>query len=113
MIMRSQAVGIDALKTGGATCEAIDKASRDVIINDGYGDKFRHRLGHAIGWDVHESPFLSEGDTTSVQDGMVFTVEPSVWQDGSYSARVEDCVVVRPDGGEKLTNGYQDLIVIE
>jgi Xaa-Pro dipeptidase len=113
MIMRSQAAGIDALKTGGATCEAIDKASRDVIINDGYGDKFRHRLGHAIGWDVHESPFLSEGDTTSVQDGMVFTVEPSVWQDGSYSARVEDCVVVRPDGGEKLTNGYQDLIVIE
>jgi Xaa-Pro dipeptidase len=113
MIMRSQAAGIEALKAGAATCEAIDKASRDVIANDGCGDKFMHRLGHAIGWDVHESPFLSEGDTTTVQDGMVFTVEPSVWQDGSYSARVEDCVVVRPDGGEKLTNGYQDLIVIE
>lgn len=113
MIMRSQAAGIAALKAGAITCEAVDKASRDVIINDGYGDKFQHRLGHAIGWDVHEPPFLSKGDATTVQDGMVFTVEPSVWQDGSFSARVEDCVVVRADGGEKLTNGYQDLIVIE
>jgi Xaa-Pro aminopeptidase len=113
MIMRSQAAGIAALRSGATTCEAVDKASRDVIVRDGYGPKFRHRLGHAIGWDVHEPPFLSEGDTTTVQDGMVFTVEPSVWQDGSYSARVEDCVVVRAEGGEKLTNGFQDLIVVE
>jgi Xaa-Pro dipeptidase len=113
MIMRSQAAGIAALKAGAVTCENVDKASRDVIANDGYGENFRHRLGHAIGWDVHEPPFLSKGDTTTVQEGMVFTVEPSVWQDNSFSARVEDCVVVRPGGGEKLTNGYQDLIVIE
>lgn len=113
MIMRSQAAGIAALKAGAVTCEAVDQASRDVIINDGYGDKFQHRLGHAIGWDVHEPPFLSKGDVTTVQEGMVFTVEPSVWQDGSFSARVEDCVVVRADGGEKLTNGFQELIVIE
>ena len=113
MIMRSQAAGIAALKAGTITCEEVDRVSRDVIAKDGYGDKFRHRLGHAIGWDVHEPPFLMEGDATVVQEGMVFTVEPSVWQDGSFSARVEDCVVVRPDGGEKLTSGYQDLIVIE
>ena len=113
MIMRSQAAGIAALRAGVATCEEVDKASRDVIVADGYGEKFRHRLGHAIGWDVHEPPFLTKGDRTTVEEGMIFTVEPSVWQDGSYSARVEDCVVVRPDGGEKLTGGYQDLIVIE
>ena len=113
MIMRSQAAGIAALRAGAAICENVDKAARDVVVAAGYGPKFQHRLGHAIGWDVHEPPFLSKGDTTTVQDGMVFTVEPSVWQDGSFSARVEDCVVVRPDGGEKLTGGYQDLIVIE
>ena len=113
MIMRAQAAGIAALKPGAVTCEAVDRTSRDVIVKDGYGEKFRHRLGHAIGWDVHEPPFLSEGDATTVQDGMVSTVEPSVWQDGSFSARVEDCVVVRREGGEKLTDGYQDLIVIE
>lgn len=113
MIMRSQAAGIAALKAGCVTCESVDRVSRNVIVGEGYGDKFRHRLGHAIGWDVHEPPFLSDGDTTTVLDGMVFTVEPSVWQDGGFSARVEDCVVVRPDGGEKLTNRFQDLIVVD
>ena len=113
MIMRSQAAGIAALKAGQAACEDVDRAARDVIANDGYGDRFRHRLGHGIGWDVHEPPFLTKGDATTVEEGMVFTVEPSVWQTDGFSARVEDCIVVRPGGGEKLTNGYQDLIVID
>lgn len=113
MIMRSQAAGIADLKSGQATCEDVDMAARDVITADGYGDLFRHRLGHGIGWDVHEPPFLTKGDATTVEEGMIFTVEPSVWQNHGFSARVEDCIVVRPDGGEKLTNGYQDLIVIE
>lgn len=113
LVMDSQRAGIEALKAGGATCEAVDKAARDVIEQAGYGDKFRHRLGHGIGWDVHEPPFLTRGDTTGIEEGMVFTIEPSIFQDGSVSARVEDCVVARPGGGEALTRGFQDLIVIE
>ncbi len=113
LIMKSQAAGIAALKAGAITCAEVDRVARDVIADAGYGDKFRHRLGHAIGWDVHEPPFLTAGDETVVEEGMIFTVEPSIFQDGTFSARVEDCVVVRPDGGEKLTDGWQDLIVIE
>jgi len=84
-----------------------------VLVEAGYGDRFRHRLGHAIGWDVHEPPFLTRGDTTTVEEAMVFTIEPSIFQDGGASARVEDCVVAGPAGGDPLTSGFQDLIVIE
>lgn len=113
LIMDSQAAGIAALKAGQITCAAVDKIARDVIADAGYGDKFRHRLGHAIGWDVHEPPFLTAGDETVVQEGMIFTIEPSIFQEGTFSARVEDCIVARPGGGEALTKGYQDLIVVE
>jgi Xaa-Pro aminopeptidase len=113
LIMDSQRAGIEALRAGQITCEAVDKAARDVLVEAGYGAAFRHRLGHAIGWDVHEPPFLTKGDTTTVEEGMIFTIEPSIFQDGTVSARVEDCIVARPAGGEPLTSGFQDLIVIE
>nr|WP_255670664.1 M24 family metallopeptidase [Cognatishimia sp. F0-27] len=113
LIMDSQRAGIVALKAGEVTCEAVDKAARDVLVDAGYGAAFRHRLGHAIGWDVHEPPFLTKGDETLVQEGMIFTIEPSIFQDRKVSARVEDCIVARPGGGEALTSGFQDLIVIE
>ncbi|PWJ10050.1 M24 family metallopeptidase [Jannaschia seohaensis] len=113
LIMESQAAGIAALKAGAVTCEEVDKAARDVLEDAGYGHAFRHRLGHGIGWDVHEPPFLTKGDATPVREGMIFTIEPSIFQDGDVSARVEDCIVARPGGGEALTSGFQDLIVIE
>lgn len=113
LIMESQRAGIAALKAGATSCEAVDKAARDVLVDAGYGDKFRHRLGHGIGWDVHEPPFLTHGDATPVEEGMIFTIEPSIFQEVGVSARVEDCVVARPDGGEALTTGFQELIVIE
>jgi Xaa-Pro dipeptidase len=84
-----------------------------VIEEGGYGKWFRHRLGHGIGMDVHEPPFLTKGDETPLQEGMLFTIEPSITQDNSFSARVEDIVVARPGGGEPLTRGFQSLIVIE
>jgi Xaa-Pro aminopeptidase len=113
LIMDSQRAGIAALKAGAVTCEEVDRIARDVIADAGYGAAFRHRLGHAIGWDVHEPPFLTRGDTTVVQEGMIFTIEPSIFQDGTFSARVEDCIVARPGGGEALTTGWQDLVVVE
>ena len=79
----------------------------------GYGETFRHRLGHGIGMDVHEPPFLTKGDETPLEDGMLFTIEPSIMQLNDFSARVEDVIVARPGGGEKLTNGWQDLIVVD
>jgi Xaa-Pro aminopeptidase len=112
LVMESQAAGIAALREGN-TCEQADAAARAVIEEGGYGYAFRHRLGHGIGMDVHEPPFLTKGDTTALRDGMCFTVEPSIFIPHHLGARVEDVVVVRGGGGEPLTTGYQSLRVIE
>ena len=113
LVMASQAAGIAALKAGEATTTQADAAARKVIEDAGYGETFRHRLGHGIGMDVHEPPFLTKGDETPLQEGMLFTIEPSITQFNTFSSRVEDVVVARPNGGEPLTRGFQELIVIE
>lgn len=113
LVMDSQAAGIAALKAGQATTSQVDVAARKVIEDAGYGEFFRHRLGHGIGMDVHEPPFLTKGDETPLQEGMMFTIEPSITQLNSFSTRVEDVVVARPNGGEPLTKGFQSLIVID
>lgn len=113
LIMESQRAGIAALKAGEVTCEQVDHAARQYLVDAGYGQFFRHRLGHGIGWDVHEPPFLTKGDTTVVREGMMFTIEPSIFQATGPSARVEDVIVARPGGGEPLTRGFQDLFVVD
>lgn len=112
LVMQSQAAGIAALKPGQTAAQA-DAAARSVIEAAGYGEAFRHRLGHGIGLDVHEAPFLTASDHTPLEAGMLFTVEPSLMQFDTFSARVEDVVAVRADGGEPLTSGFQTLQVVE
>lgn len=111
LVMGAQAAGIAALR-GGNRCEEADAAARQVIVDGGYGEAFMHRLGHAIGMDVHETPFLTAGDETTLQAGMCFTVEPSIFIPHKFGCRVEDVIVVRADGGEPLTKGYQELQVV-
>ncbi len=111
LVMTSQAAGIAALRAGN-TCAAADAAARQVIVDGGYGPAFRHRLGHGIGMDVHEPPFLTAGDTTVLAPGMCFTAEPSIFMPHVQGARVEDVVVVRENGGEPLTSGFQPLHIV-
>ena len=111
LVMGAQAAGISALKAG-STCAKADAAARAVIEEGGYGAAFMHRLGHAIGLDVHESPFLTESDETVLKEGMCFTAEPSIFIPHKLGCRTEDVVVVRGDGGEPLTTGYQTLHVV-
>jgi Xaa-Pro dipeptidase len=113
LVMRSQKAGIDALQSGRRTAEEVDALARAVIIDAGYGDYFTHRLGHGIGLDVHEPPFLDKGDARLLEDGMCFTVEPSVFMPGNLGARTEDVIVVGPEGGEPLTDYDRGLLVIE
>ena len=112
LVMEAQAAGIAALREG-SSAESADAAARAVIEAGGYGAAFRHRLGHGIGMDVHEAPFLTRGDATLLQEGMCFTVEPSIFLPHRLGARVEDVVVVRPAGGEPLTAGHQSLLVVD
>ncbi len=112
LVMEAQAVGIKALYAGNTAAQA-DAAARAVIEEGGYGAAFRHRLGHAIGLDVHERPWLLAGDDTILQPGMCFTVEPSIFLPHHFGARVEDVVVVGTNGGEPLTSGFQELSIVE
>ncbi len=112
LVMDAQAAGIAALKMGN-TCEQADAAARDVITAGGYGEAFRHRLGHAIGLDVHETPFLTAGDATALRLGMCFTAEPSIFIPHHLGARVEDVIVVGENDGEALTNGFQPLHIVD
>src|SRR5258708_11869865 len=96
-IMAAQAAGIQALRANAVTCQEVDRAARAVVVQAGYGPNFRHRLGHSIGMDVHEPPFLIEGDTTTVQTGMDFTIEPSIIVPDGFSARTEDIIIATPN----------------
>lgn len=113
LVMRAAEVGIQALQDGQRTAEQVDALARQVIVDGGYGDWFRHRLGHGIGLDVHEPPYLDRGDSRQVVRGMCFTVEPSVFIPGRLGARTEDVVVVGgPEGGRLLTQYRRDLQVV-
>ncbi|MHB1243066.1 MAG: M24 family metallopeptidase [Gaiellaceae bacterium] len=86
----------------GALAREVNAACRGPIEAAGLGDGFRHRMGHGIGLDVHERPFLSVEDDTPLEEGMTFTDEPSILVDGSFGIRVEDVIAVSPDGGRVL-----------
>jgi Xaa-Pro aminopeptidase len=113
LVMRAADVGIRALCDERYTAEEVDALARQVIVDGGYGEWFRHRLGHGIGLDVHEPPYLDRGDMSRLKRNMCFTVEPSIFIPGRFGARTEDVVVVGGEqGGRLLTRYRRDLQVV-
>ena len=112
LVMTAQTTAIESMKDGDMTCEQLDSVARGIIERGGYGDNFVHRLGHGIGLTVHEPPYLYIPDKTMLQEGMTFTVEPSILLFGEWSARVEDVVMVTKTGGETFSNFHKDLTTI-
>ena len=110
LVLAAQEAGRAALRPGVPANE-VNLACRRPIEEGGYGPNFKHRMGHGIGMDVHERPFVSEEDETPLEEGMTFTDEPSILVDGRFGVRIEDVVVCEPDGGRKLNAFPPDLIV--
>ncbi len=96
----------------GHTAADVDRAAREVIAAGGYGPYFVHRVGHGLGLEGHEDPSMHGRNTTPLALGMTFTVEPGIYLPGKGGVRIEDDVVVGPQGGLSLSDLPRELRVV-
>ncbi len=96
----------------GVKCEDVDSVARRVISDYGYGEYFIHRTGHGIGLEVHEEPYIVQGNTGILEPGMAFSIEPGIYIPGRYGVRIEDCVIVCDNGIEPFTEFPTELTVV-
>ncbi|HTY41860.1 MAG TPA: Xaa-Pro peptidase family protein [Thermoanaerobaculia bacterium] len=102
IVLEAQSAAIDKAAPGVA-CAEVDAAARRVIEKAGYGEYFTHRLGHGLGIDVHEPPYMVGHDRTILEPGMTFTSEPGIYLPGRFGVRIEDDIVCTQRGAESLS----------
>ncbi len=112
LVMGAQAAALAACKIGISTCAELNAACHGYMKDAGMDEFFIHRMGHCIGKDVHERPFMAEGETTVVVPGMTFTDEPSLFLAGKGCVRVEDVVLVTETGFEFLNKVTKEIVVL-
>ncbi len=111
VLQDAQQAAVAAVRPG-IRAEQVDAVAREPITDAGMGERFVHRTGHGIGLEVHEEPYIVGGNGLLLEPGMAFSVEPGVYFDGDWGARIEDIVVVTEDGGERLNARPRDLVVL-
>ena len=110
-VQRAQASAVDAAVVG-TPCEDVDAVARRVIEEAGYGPQFVHRTGHGIGLEEHEDPYLVGGNCEALVAGHAFSVEPGIYVEGRWGARIEDIVVATGAGPDALNAASHDLVVV-
>ncbi len=110
VVLRANVAAIDAVRAGKVASE-IDAVARNLIAEAGYGDYFGHGLGHGIGLEVHEAPGLSPQISDALEAGMVVTIEPGVYLPAFGGVRIEDDVVVGPNGCDVITSFPKDTLI--
>ncbi len=107
----AQAMAVAAVRPD-LPCERIDAVAREVITAAGYGDAFVHRTGHGIGLEGHEEPYIVSGSVQPLEPGMAFSVEPGIYLEGRYGARIEDIVICGEHGPLVLNELSRELLVV-
>jgi Xaa-Pro dipeptidase len=101
-----------AIARPGASGQDVDRAARSVIEEMDYGPYFIHRTGHGLGLEVHEPPYMMEGNEEQLRTGVVFTIEPGIYIADSGGVRIEDNILITPAGSESLTTLSRELIQV-
>jgi Xaa-Pro dipeptidase len=96
----------------GAIPRDIDSAARDIIMKHGYGEAFNHRLGHGIGMDGYEAPYISQGNDFPLVEGNCFSIEPGIYLEGTFGVRIEDLMMLTESGKEIITLFPKKLIIL-
>ncbi len=109
LIHDAQTAAMTLARPLATQCQDLDRAARQRIAAGGYGRYFTHRLGHGMGMDGHEPPYLVEGNETRLEPGMVFTIEPGIYQPELFGVRIEDDCLVTPDGLEVMSRRPERL----
>jgi Xaa-Pro dipeptidase len=112
VLHEAQAVGV-AAGTVGTPCEEVDRATRRVIDDAGFGQWFVHRTGHGIGMEEHEDPYIVEGNALPLAAGHAFSVEPGIYVPGRWGMRLEDIVVATDDGPRSMNAADHALVVLD
>ena len=108
---QAQSAALAAAKPG-VECQAVDAAARKVIEDGGFGPGYKyftHRVGHGMGMDGHEWPYLVKGNTLKLEPGMTFSDEPGIYIPGEFGCRLEDDMVITASGAELLTPQSESL----
>ena len=111
IVLQAQLAGIAAARAG-VTGAAIDGAARKVIQDAGYGSCFGHSFGHSLGIDIHEAPNAAPGNDKPMPDGAVISAEPGIYLPGKFGVRIEDVMILRPDGAQVITKAPKALLVL-
>ena len=111
VLQEAQAAAVRFARAG-VSCEDIDAAARNVLVEAGLGDLFIHRTGHGIGLETHEDPYIVAGNDLVVESGMAFSIEPGFYLEGRFGARIEDIVIATDDGVLVANTRPRHLVVI-
>jgi Xaa-Pro dipeptidase len=104
IVEQANAAGREAASRPGVTAADVDHATRQVIVDAGYGEQFVHRTGHGMGLEAHEEPYIREGNDVPLRDGHCFTVEPGVYVSGLGGVRIEDDLILEGGTVRSLTS---------
>ena len=110
-VLKAQQAALESI-TAGKKCSDIDKIARDIIANAGYGQCFRHALGHGVGVEIHESPNFSPKSEKITQMGNIITVEPGIYIENKFGVRIEDMICVTENGILNFTHSPKELIIV-
>jgi Xaa-Pro dipeptidase len=100
-VRKAQAAAIEAARPG-VECGELDRIARQIISEAGFGEYFLHRLGHGMGIECHEPPYLVGGNAEKLRPGMCMSVEPGIYVRGEFGIRIEDDILITEDGCEVI-----------